>query len=192
MPKTLLAYFGRFTVFSLILIEITIAHPLLVSNEMSTLSGIMDSWAIVSIVFSLIVVDFIIGEILKAFYEPVTLFLFKKPMLEYTYTKKSFKNGIYEFAGNPNKSHDNLPKEIQYSIDKLDVLYDNQKMPRFFDLILASMNSLIFLILGLFQNNNQYLLPWSFMSIFLILLLAKAYFDIRTMITIDYKSIFEE
>lgn len=192
MTKTLLAYFGRFTVFSLILIEITIAYPLLVSNEMSTLSEIMDSWTIFSIVFFLIVVDFFIDAILNEFYESVTSFLFRKQMLEYTYVKKSFKNGFYEVAGKPNKSYDNLPQEIQDSINKLDILYHNQKMPHFFDLTVAFTNSITFSTIGFLQNNNQYLLLWSLMSLFFILLLAKAYFDIGMMITIDYKSIFEE
>ena len=192
MIKSLIANLGKITVFSLFLIEITIAYPLLISNEISTFSGIMDDLTIFVFVIFLLIVDLSIGIILNAFYEPITSFLFRKQMLEYTYTKKSFKNGLYEVAGKPNKSYDKLPQEIQDSINKLDILYHNQKMPHFFDLTVSSTNSAIFLVIALLQNNNQYLLSGSLMSFFFILLLAKAYFDIGKMITIDYKSIFEE
>lgn len=158
MTKSLLVYLGKFTVFSLFLIETTIAYPLLISKEISTLSGIIDNWTIIVIGFFLVIVDILIGIILNEFYEPITSFLFKKQMLEYTYTKKSFENGLYEVVGKPIKSYDKLPKKINDSIDKLDVLYYNQKMPHFFDLTAAFINSSTFLALGFLQNNNQYLL----------------------------------
>ncbi len=103
-----------------------------------------------------------------------------------------YKNGFYEVTGKPIKSYDGLPSDIKDSIDKLDKLYYNQKLPHFFDLVIAFMNSAIIFLLGFLQHNNQYLIIGFIMSVFFILFLTKTFLDIGNMIIIDYKSIFEE
>lgn len=192
MNKSPLDYLGIFAVFSLFLIEVAIAYPLYISNEIASVTGILDNRTVLVIAVCLIGIDIIIHILLNEFYEPITAFLFKRQMLEFTYAKKIFENGYYEVEGKPLKSYDKLPSDIKNSIDKLDSLYYNQKMPHLFDLTVGFANSSTFLLLGILQNNNNYSLIGTLMSIFFGLLLARSYFAIGKMILIDYKSIFEE
>lgn len=192
MTKELTNYLGKFTVISLFLIEAIIVYQLVTSNTETTLSGIAENWAFIAVGTSFVLLDLVVYISLIEFYKPVTSFLFERELLEYTYAKKSFQNGSYEVEGKPIKSYDKLPHTITDKIDKLDDLFYNNSMPHFFDLIVASMNSFICFFIGILKNSNLYLLAGGSMSIFFILLCYKAYIDIGTMITVDYKSIFEE
>ena len=125
-------------------------------------------------------------------YESILRTLFKKPMLEYTLTKKKFKSGYYEVEGNPRKSYDKLPQNIKTEIDKLDNLIHQEKIPKFVDLSLASFNSLILLLYGFFIKNNLYLATGLLASFYFGFFGINAYSDLKKVILYDYKSLFED
>ncbi|ETA69148.1 hypothetical protein MettiDRAFT_2642 [Methanolobus tindarius DSM 2278] len=196
---------GKFTIFSLAIIESIVAYNLLKSNQILDISDLR-TFDIIYIVGFLLLLDFFIKTILDEFYEKITRFLFRRQMLEYTYKKKNYQNKNKEVNGitlksNDNlppsiketlKNHDKLPSSIKETIDKLDELFYKDKLPHFYDLTLGFMNIFFFMVLSLLQNNLCYVMFSSIASIFFILLIIKSFIEIGNMISIEYASVFEE
>lgn len=159
MKGTLLTFLGKYTVLSLSLGLLAYVIDTLSFNLKNgiTVESFEKNWIIFIVTLGSLIAYGMIYSAMLEHYESILRTLFKKPMLEYTLTKKKFKSGYYEVEGNPRKSYDKLPQNIKTEIDKLDNLIHQEKIPKFVDLSLASFNSLILLLYGFFIKNNLYL-----------------------------------
>jgi hypothetical protein len=124
--------------------------------------------------------------------EIILRFLFKKPMLKYTLAKKKFKCGLYDINKDPRKNFDILPQEIKTEIDKLDNSMYTEKMPKFFDLFLAFINSLLLLLYSLISENKNFLAVGLLAILYFGVFFVKSYVNLKETIIFDYKSLFEE
>ncbi len=195
MRGILLAFLGKYTVLSLSLGILAYVIDKLSSFNLENViivELLEKNWIVFIFTLSLPIAYGLIHFAILEHYELLLQTLFKKQMLEYTLTKKKFKNGYYEVEGNPRKSYDKLPQNIKTEIDKLDNIIYQEKVPKFVDLSLASFNSLILLLYGFFIKNNHYLaiglLAFFYFGFFGI----NAYSDLKKVILYDYKSLFEE
>lgn len=125
-------------------------------------------------------------------YEPILRVLFKRPMLEYTLAKKKFKNGLYDVYTDPRKNYDILPQEIKTEIDKLDNGIRNEKIPKFLDLFIASLNSILLSLYGLIFQNRIFLIAGILAILYFGYFLEISFLDLKKTILFDYKSLFEE
>jgi hypothetical protein len=192
MIGVLLRFLGKFTVISL-----SIGLLAIITNNLesilSTNGDLTNQVSLPKFGISLLLLIFYVMtySLMIEKYEFIIIKLFKKPMLEYTLTKKQFQNGIYEIAGNPRKSYDKLPEYIKNEIDKLDDLIYKYKAPKLFDLIIASLNSLFILLYGIYFKEKIYII-FGISAVYFFILMFTTYSDIKNTILQDYKSLFEE
>lgn len=194
MRGALLAFLGKYTLLSLSLGLLACVIDKLsfnLKNEI-TVELFEKNWIIFIITLGLLIAYVLIYSAMLENYEFILQTIFKKPMLEYTLTKKKFKNGYYEVEGNPRKSYDKLPQSIKTEIDKLDNLIYQEKVPKFIDLSLASFNSFVLLLYGFFIKNNIYLATGLLSSFYFGFFGINAYSELKKVILYDYKSLFED
>jgi hypothetical protein len=67
-----------------------------------------------------------------------------------------------------------------------------ENLPKFFDLFLASFNSLLLLLYGLISENRNFLVGGLFAILYFGVFFIKSFENIRETIVFDYKSLFEE
>ncbi|NPE29474.1 hypothetical protein HNV12_16250 [Methanococcoides sp. SA1] len=192
MSEILLSLIGKFTIISLFigLLALIANNFNLILSINTDVTNQLDLFKFL-IISSVLIFYVMIYNLMIEKYEYIMIKLFKGPMLKYTFVKKQFQNGKYEIDGNPRKSYDKLPEYIKDEIDKLDDLIHKDKIPKLFDLILASLNSIFILLFGIYYNNKIYIL-FGLSAVYFVILLLTTYSDIKDTILQDYKSLFEE
>ena len=190
--KELLEYLGKNTVISLILgLTVMGISESSILEKKIIIKIFQSNISFFSLIVLLLIFEVVVYSEMKERYESFLRILFRKSMLEYTLKKKQFKKGKYEIKGNPRKSYDCLPQKIKVEIDKMDELLSKEKLPKLFDLLIASFNSMIILIYGFFMKNTIILIFGVIMIMYFIRFGIKVYSDINNTILKDYVSLFE-
>jgi len=195
MKDKILDSLQLYTLLAICLQFVIINLPDLLSNGLK-LELIENKTNFLILVIALI--SLLIYRLLIERYSTILQLIFKKPMLKYTNAKKKYNKVNTDYQNKPFKSYDHLPPEVQTKIDKLDELAIKEYIPKFFDLIIAQLNSIILLAFCIHMWDAVLIIQYGYLFIGLVIvvyfsyLTVSSYNDIEYTITNDYMSLFEE